>query len=180
MGRVFPLIADAALVAEDPAVYTECQVCGTRGVPVYAAQGYLTRGDGSADPSRDVYAACEACLKGGLVAHLHEYRTDPLIERFAADPAGQRALLRTTPRIPFQCSGDDWPLCCGQLAEFAGSPASLVELIQVQAAGSYWDLGKKRRADYDARRDGPPESWREVSLFRCLKCQRLYWVFQPS
>ena len=179
MGATFELIADSALQAEDPHDYPECHVCGTAGVPVYPCQGSLIGEGGPLDPSQDVYVACEACLKQGRVAHLGERRTDALIGRYAADPAAAKALLRRTPRIPFQMQGTDWPLCCGELAEFVGSPSSEEALIEAQAQGAFWNLGPAS-TDYDAREDGPPESLREVSLFRCRACETLFWVFQPS
>ncbi len=180
MGSIFPLIADDALQAEDAEYYTECQVCSTPRVPVYQCQGYLMRPDGTADESQDCYVACEGCLKQGRIVHIDEYRTDPLIERLAANTEAEKSLLRRTPRIPLQMQGSDWPLCCGKLAEFVGSPSSLQELVKMQADGRPWDLGPVTTPYYDARQDGPPESFREVSLFRCVMCGRLYWTFQPT
>jgi hypothetical protein len=180
MGTIFRLIADDALQPEDPSYYTECQVCERPRVPVYPCQGYLARPDGTADKSQDVYVACEECLKHEHIVHLSEYRTDPLIERFANDPKAEKSLLRKTPRIPFQMHGDDWPLCCGTLTEFAGSPSSLDQLISIQAKASPWELGPVAPPYYDARKDGPPESFREVSVFRCFVCGRRYWTFQYS
>lgn len=178
MGTIFPLIADDVLRAEDAGYYTECQVCSTPCVPVYPCQGYLARLDGTADKSQDRCIAC--CLKQGPIVHIDEYTTDPLIERFAANPGVEKSLLRRTPRIPLQQQGSDWPLCCGKLAEFVGSPSSLEELVKMQADGTPWELGPVTTPYYDARQDGPPESFREVSLFRCVMCGCLYWTFQPT
>jgi hypothetical protein len=180
MGTIFRLIADEALQPEDADYYTECQVCSKPAVPVYPCQGYLVRTDGTADKVRDVYAACADCLKEGRVSHIDEYRTDPLIERFAENPEAEKRSLRMTPRIPVQMQGGDWPLCCGTLTEFVGSPASLEELIRVQESGTPWDLGPVTLLYYDARQDGPPESFREVSVFRCFVCGRKHWTFQPT
>jgi hypothetical protein len=179
MGTIFRLIADEALEPADPGYYTECQVCGRPRIPVYPCQGYLARQDGTADQSYDLYVACEDCLKQGRVVHIDEYRTDPLIDQFAQDPEAEKRFLRATPRIPLQFHGTDWPVCCGTLTEFAGSPTSLEELVRVQSVGTSWDLGPAD-LNYDARRDGPPESWRDVAVFRCIACGRQYWTFQPT
>lgn len=180
MGTIFPLIADDALQAASDEYYTECQVCSTPGVPVYPCQGNLACLDGTADASQDVYVACQQCLQAGRVVHIDEYRTDPIVEQFAKNPEVEKTLLRRTPRIPFQINGTDWPLCCGKLAEFVASPSSLEELVEMQARGVPWDLGPVAPPWYDARQDGPPESLREVSLFRCVVCGCLYWTFQYS
>lgn len=180
MGVCFPLIADDALRSEDADYYTECQVCSTPRVSVYSCHGYLARPDGTPDKSQDRYVACEACLKLGRICHIDEYRTDPLIERFASDAGTEKALLRKTPRIPFQMQGTDWPLCCGKLTEFVGSPSSFEELVKMQAGGTPWDLGPVSTPYYDAIQDGTPESLKEVSNFRCSMCGGLYWTFQPS
>jgi hypothetical protein len=179
MGTIFRLIADGALQPADPDYYTECQVCGRPRVPVYPCQGYLARQDGTAEESNDVYVACEDCLKQRRVVHIDEYRTDPLIERFAQDPEAEKRLLRATPRIPLHMQGNDWPLCCGTLTEFTGSPQSLEELIRAQNTCTSWDRGPTD-FNYDARQDGPPESFREVAVFRCFACGRQYWTFQPT
>jgi hypothetical protein len=147
---------------------------------VYPCQGYLARTDGTADEGQDVYVACESCLKQGRVVHIDEYRTNPLIEQFAENSEAEKRLLRTTPRIPLHMQGADWPLCCGTLTEFVGVPSSMEELILVQERGAPWDLGPVNSLYYDARKDGPPESFREVSVFRCFLCGRQYWTFQPT
>lgn len=180
MGGIFRLISDDALEVEDARYYTECQVCRKLEVPLYRCQGYLAREDGTPDPFQDVYVACEDCLRHGRVVHIDEYRTDPLIERFARDPQTEKQSLRMTPRIPLQTQGTDWPLCCGVLTEFVGSPCSVEDLFRVQDDGTPWDLGPVESPYYDVRRDGPPESLREVSCFRCFVCGRLHWTFQPT
>ena len=180
MGTVFRLIADEVLEPADAGYYTECQACGKPQVPVYLCQGYMACPDGSADKARDVYAACEKCLKQGCIVNIDEYRMDPLIERYAEDPEAEKRSLRMTPRIPLHMQGGDWPLCCGTLTEFVGSPSSLEELVHVQEAGTPWDLGPDNLMQYDARRDGPPESFREVSVFQCFVCDRQHWTFQPT
>jgi hypothetical protein len=180
MGTVFRLIADNALQPEDADHYTECQVCRKPGVPVYQCQGHLARPDGTADESQDVYVACENCLKQRRIVHLDEYRTDPLIERFADNPEAEKRSLRMTPRVPLHMQGGDWPLCCGTLTEFIGSPACLEELVSVQQSGMPWDLGPVNGLGYDAAQDGLPESFREVSVFRCFVCGCQHWTFQPT
>jgi hypothetical protein len=92
----------------------------------------------------------------------------------------EKARLRATPRIPLQMQGTDWPLCCGRLTEFIGSPLNLEELILVQADGVFWDRRPDSSLIYDARIDGPPESFDEVSVFHCLICGKKYWIFQPT
>jgi hypothetical protein len=80
--------------------------------------------------------------------------------------------------MPMQ--GTDWPLCCGRLTEYVGSPLNLEELIRVQADVVSWDSGPESSMSYDARNDGPPESFEEVAVFRCLVCEEQYWTFQPT
>ncbi|HEY2883529.1 MAG TPA: hypothetical protein VGJ15_13875, partial [Pirellulales bacterium] len=180
MGTVFPLIADNALQPADAKYYLECQVCRDRNVPVYPCQGRVCQQDGSAELRCEVYVACEHCLKQGRIIHIGERRTDPVIEKFAKDPVAEKARLRATPRIPLQMQGTDWPLCCGRLTEFIGSPLNLEELILVQADGVFWDRRPDSSLIYDARIDGPPESFDEVSVFHCLICGKKYWIFQPT
>lgn len=180
MGTIFPLIEDSALRAEDADYYTECQVCSKRAVSVYPCQGYLVAANGEPDKIEDRYVACAPCLKLGRVAHIDEHDTDPVLDAHAKRPAEAKMQLRSTPRVPCFVQGTDWPLCCGELTIFIGSPNTLQELIAAQTEGSEWRRGEVRQSkhSYQAAIYGPPESLRNVSLFRCERCNRLLWVFQ--
>src|SRR5437868_886225 len=110
MGKLFRYIADAALVAEDPAAYPQCHVCERTGVPVFPASGDATLPDGSEVDG--IYVACSDCLRAGKVKHISEWYSDEVIHRyvegfFAGSPTEVRqqhehqlrAALRQTPRV---------------------------------------------------------------------------------
>lgn len=213
MGRVFPYIADRALVpASEETYHGTCQYCGTTGVDVYEAHGYLlpptqavrqtgrgrpvSRGERS-QPSADGesrYAACKACLLAGRVAHIGEWSTDEVIAGYVTEylkgrpaverrklEASLRGALRRTPRVPLFLQYDDWPLCCGDLTEFTGSPKNWPAMRRLRKAGRYWERGVS--SFYDGfggteRIRCCTESPREVSRFRCLACGTIYWTFQ--
>jgi uncharacterized protein CbrC (UPF0167 family) len=188
MGKVFRYIADAALKSEKGYQRT-CQVCEARGVDVFNAHGNVLLPTGK--EGEDCYVACAACLRGGRVIHIGEWETDKLIKAYVRkylpkSPAVKRkkleetlrAALRRTPRVPSFAQGDDWPMCCGDLTEFTGSPRSLRELIRLSRSAVYWEQRARDDHDYDFEEDGQPESWSDVSVFRCLHCDKRYWVFQ--
>ena len=90
------------------------------------------------------------------------------------------ALIRKyqkTPDIPLFIQYHDWPLCCKDITEFIGYPASEEELYTIGEHCIYWEKqisGKK----IDFRKIGNPESFKEVSKFQCLHCRGLYFTFQ--
>lgn len=188
MGSVFRYIADSALTPEDASYYTKCHVCDKPQVPVFSAQGEVVREDGTVDDL--IAVACEPCLKTGKIIHISEWKTDLVIRaylrRYFTDkgPAfierrSQELFLalRKTPRVPMFMKGDDWPLCCGDLTEFKGSPKDVNELPNVDGPMIYWSEGVKEPVA-DFKSDGPPESLYEVSFFECLSCDKRYWIFQ--
>ena len=181
MGKVFELIADSALVAEDAAQYTECHVCSRPGVPVYPAQGELIRPDGTVDETYDIYVACEECLKAGRVRHVDEWATDPVIEQFARDTEREKALLRATPRCPTYVQPTDWPLCCGALTEYTGEP-SVEQARALDRSGQFWHHGPQR-FEVPAAELVPSENLPVlggVSSFRCRNCAKQYWICSYS
>jgi uncharacterized protein CbrC (UPF0167 family) len=177
MGSIFPLIADDALRVEDAEYYIQCHVCSTEGVPLYHADGCVIDDSGEADEDNEVYAVCERCIKAGRVEHASEYVTDEVLEKHAENPDTAKALLRATPRIPLFLQDDDWAICCGQLAEFVGIPTSLDDLIELEETAQPWNHGPTSY-QRDFANTGPPESFREISVFCCVKCQKRLYVDQ--
>lgn len=177
MGSNFPLIADDALRFEDAEYFKQCQVCSAEGVPQYYADRCIIDDSGEADEDNEVYAVCEPCIKAGRVEHSGEYITDEVLKKHAANPVAAKALLRATPRIPLFLQGDDWAICCGELAEFVGNPTSLDELIELERTAQPWEQSPTSY-QRDFANTGPPESFREISIFRCVKCQKRLYVDQ--
>jgi hypothetical protein len=188
MGTVFRYIADKALKPLTGLRRT-CQVCDRRSVDVYWAVGHIVLPGGA--EGEECAAACTDCLRGGRVAHISEWATDATIRAYArrhlrGRPADERQrleatlrdALRRTPMAPMFLQADDWPMCCGDLTEFTGSPRNLRALIQLTESAVYWEKRAWRNHDIDFEEDGPPESWTDVSEFRCLHCPKRYWVFQ--
>jgi hypothetical protein len=56
--------------------------------------------------------------------------------------------------------------------------ACLRELIRLSESDVYWQRQAMRHHRINFEADGRPESWSDVSLFRCLHCSKNYWVFQ--
>lgn len=171
MGTTFEFVADVALVACDG---DECHHCGRNNVPLYDYFGSIIDPELSADPQLanvepDVSWLCADCINGGNVQRSDAYSVEDIVRSYAADPVAAMRDFNKLPNIPLFLQNFDWPLCCGNWAEFIGSPASLTELITVQDTYSYWQNGPA-----DARRDfatqGPPEYLPEISLFCCKKC----------
>ena len=175
MGKIFKLIADEALHAEDASFYTKCQACNEAGVPVYTCHGKLID-----IPNSDVYAACCDCLNQRRIKHIDECFMDKLIDEYSDNPEEEKNTLRMTPRIPMHMQGTDWPLCCGKLTEFTGSPKDIKELIEIQKRSIFWERKPNPQEGCLAEEDGSPEVFDEVSEFRCFNCAKHYWVFQPT
>ena len=183
MGQVFRHVADVAL---QPSELGTCQLCGRVDVPSYDYQGEIIHPDAAADPqlARDepeVCCLCADCLHSGHVRRDDDAAAQLTVAQAAtasADPDATRQALwhgfHQLPDAPLFLQGFDWPICCGDWCEFTGSPHSLAELLAAQRSHGYWQIGLGQAAR-DFAQGGPPESLREVSLFRCLGCgQGLY------
>lgn len=85
--------------------------------------------------------------------------------------------LRRTPQIPLMMQCDDWVVCCNDLCEFLGSPADMEALLELTDSATYWESGLGH-SGRDFRCDGPPESFSEISEFRCFHCHSRYWIDQ--
>ncbi len=85
--------------------------------------------------------------------------------------------LRITPQIPLMMQRDDWVVCCDEICEFIGIPNNYEELVNYTESAKYWNRGKDEFAR-NFRKDGHPESLREISKFECMKCHKKYWIDQ--
>ena len=180
MGTTFKYISDDALREEDRSYFTECQACGEKGVAVYKAQGFLLKADGTFDdehPESEVYVACADCILGEKIARFGEWETDDFLRDNFENWVQLRRALRCTPQIPLMMQRDDWVICCGELCEFVGVPRDMEDLIGLTADATYWNRGSSAFAR-DFHDSGPPESFREISKFQCLHCNRMYWTDQ--
>src|SRR5262245_32328251 len=152
MGSIFPYVADEALRAYNPAVYANCQVCEKAGGRVFTAQGTALLPDGR---YRDVYVACAECLRAGRIKQVDESTTDALIAAYVqrylkdATPDTLRRLeselkdrLRRTPHDAPQAQRTDWPLCCGDLTEYTGSPQKRTEWEALTRTAFGWRRGE--------------------------------------
>ena len=189
MGTIFRYIADKALKPAAAVYKRTCQVCSRKGIDVYAAQGAVALPDGS--EGDEVAVACADCLRAGRVEKTCAFEVDEVIRRYL-DALHRRdrshlyrlrrlvelaAAYRQTPNSPRFLQRQDWPLCCGDLTEFTGSPRNKKELVALTRSGVYWEgQVKKNRVDFEET--GPPGSYSEVSIFRCLACKQVYWTWQ--
>lgn len=180
MGSTFKYISDAALREEDRSYFTECQACGKKGVPVFKANGFLLKADGTYDdddPDAEVYVACSDCILNGRIARFGEWEMDDFLNDNYENWQELRHALRRTPQIPLMMQRDDWVICCGDLCEFIGVPQDVKDLIRFTSTATFWDRGSSDFAR-NFQNDGPPESLREISEFQCLHCRRMYWTDQ--
>jgi hypothetical protein len=191
MGTVFRYIADEALRPAEAAFKRTCQVCGQKGVDVYRADGNVGLPDGRVAGGVGVAVACADCLRGGRVEKTCAFDVDEVIHRYLEKLYRRdrtclfilrrlvelAAAYRQTPDGPLFLQHNDWPLCCGDLTEFTGSPKNKKELVRLTKTGVYWE-GQVKKSRVDFEETGPPESYTEVSIFRCLACQKVYWTWQ--
>ncbi len=84
------------------------------------------------------------------------------------------ASVHLIPSIPTFQQRWEWPICCDDWCEFVGCPKSFDELLSVTKSHIVWPAGFQR----DFAADGPPEGLYEISLFRCLSCEKRYFVDQ--
>jgi hypothetical protein len=209
MGSIFPAIADEALTPMDPDSYPQCHVCARGELTVFTSHGTVTRADGSRD---DVYVACADCLRAGKVEQIDEWSTDPVITEYAkrcagaANEAAARALetrlkdkLRRTPHLAPQAQRTDWPLCCGDITEYTGSPEKRAEWELLTRSAFGWRRGEVLQPA-PSEEDEPDEEWPDwhpwlegfiprdngdglpslggFATFRCIACGRCFWTFQ--
>jgi hypothetical protein len=179
MGTTFRYIADAALRGMDEG---ECHHCGRTVSPLFYYSGVIVDPNLSSDPdlAREeprVDEACGPCILSGNLrkdAYIVGIATRQL-RQFGADVPSMLEGLHRTPEVPLFLQGFDWPVCCGEWCEFTGTPQSYEESVQVPPTRTLWRYGP---ATWDYGFDLEPESLREVSLFRCLRCPNLYFVWQ--
>jgi hypothetical protein len=180
---------DSALKPAEAVFKRTCQVCARKGVDVYRADGHIAHPDGR--EGEGVAVACADCLRGGRVEKTCSFEVDEVIRQYL-DKFHRRdrthlfrlrrlvelaAAYRQTPDGPLFLQNQDWPLCCGDLTEFTGSPKNKKELVRLTKSGIYWEgQVKKNRVDFEE--SGPPEFYGEVSIFQCLACQKVYWTWQ--
>ncbi|WP_313253272.1 hypothetical protein [Stenotrophomonas sp.] len=180
MGVIFKFIADDALRASGAG---PCHLCERAGVPVYDYTGEIINPDLAADPALareepKISWLCADCINGGNVRRTDTWAVADTVRRFAADPVAVWHDFNTLPGIPLFLQGKfDWPLCCGAWVEFTGCPSDLPGLLAIQASHQYWEGGPSAMPrGFKAK--GRPESFREVSLFRCGSCVQGYYTDQ--
>lgn len=188
MGSVFRYIADHALTSADEFFEGICQVCNKKEVEVFEVSGTIALEDGKL--GEDVYAACGDCIRGGRIEKTGADVIDAQVRKYLKGIYKDRTPIylmrrslelsvayRQTPDSPLFVQNPDWPLCCGDLTEFTGSPASETELIRLTRDGTYWQE-RVETNNVNFEKTGPPECLREVSRFECLNCHKCYWTWQ--
>ena len=86
--------------------------------------------------------------------------------------------FRRTPTFPLFLQGEDWPFCCGDFAEFQGTPKTYEESIRIGREWALWDRKFTTYEDLFGDMTLEPESLREVSLFRCPRCEKEIYTWQ--
>jgi hypothetical protein len=193
MGTVFRFIADSALVPEDPNnPGRACDVCGVNH-PAYPVFGKARVKQSRKEQAVD--AACESCLKAGRVAQVKGPEAEEALRRYlrqyhkrakkAVIDARTAALLNDLTTMPCHLppfrQRFDWPCCCGELTEYQGCPAKDTRLMEVPdclhwEGGAADDVGGINFTGWAEETDVP----HDTGVFRCLSCQRQYFVFQPT
>jgi hypothetical protein len=193
MGTVFRFIADKALVPENPDnPKRKCDVCGQND-PAYRVFGKALVQRSKKQVSVD--AACESCLKSGQVAQVkrseveetirdylkrfHKGKKKPFID--SRTDAMLKDLTTMPCYLPPFHQRLDWPCCCGELTEYQGRPVDDQSLMVVPdclhwESGSVEDVGGINFQGWGEATDVPADT----GVFRCLSCNRLYFVFQPT
>jgi hypothetical protein len=124
MGSIFRYVADDSLEAhrsDDP-----CPLCGARG----NVHSFFATPDGGA-----ITEACVQCISTLPLEQIFRWQSErramdhlrvmfPQMEKpqLEARHAAICRELRRTPRVPPFCQDDEWPLCCGEFAEYVGRP----------------------------------------------------------
>jgi len=179
MGSIFELIADKALIVDEQT--DECDVCSKSGVPCYPCRAMIVRADGTADMAQTVDAVCEACFKAGRVAHYGDFDLNLEIDDHATDPEAAKKLLRQTPRCQKFVQTAQWPLCCGHLTEYTGTP-SVAEARELDRGGHFWNGKVTAPPGSAAAIITAAERLQDsaMSAYRCQRCSKRYWIFQSS
>jgi len=187
MGQIFELIADSALTPLDD-YYTECHVCDSTGIGLYAYQGRHYLADGTVDD--DIYAVCASCILTEKLAHSCDFEyiktIDQYISRQELSDSQKSALsialiakYQHTPGIPLFMQYEDRPLCCNDITEFTGHPTDREMLYHKTENSIYWEkMIRAKPAIYNFRNSGSPENFRDVALFKCRHCKEQYFTFQ--
>lgn len=180
MGSVLTYVADNALRRIEGGV---CHLCEFRQEAVYPYYGEiidpeLARNPELARQEPEVSELCAGCINGGNVKRTDAWTVSEVVSRFSSEPARAWLGFNKLPNIPLFIQGVfDWPMCCGDWCEFVGSPSSLVELQAAQRSRQYWAKGPSAEPR-DFVKDGPPESFQEVSMFACKHCASGYYTDQ--
>lgn len=188
MGKLFRYIADEAIKPPDRRPKRDCHACEKEGTDVYDIQGNVAKRNGT--EGAEVYSACVRCIQTGRVEPATAFEVDEVIRKYLATHYKDRTHLfrlqrllelatayRRTPNVPLFLQHQDWPLCCGDLTEFTGSPKTKKELVKLSTTATYWQ-GEVMKCFVNFEETGAPESLREVSRFRCLTCPKVYWTWQ--
>ena len=129
MGTVFKYVSDEALASRR--VEYPCPVCGTN-ENVYPIDAKVTV-PGKEQPVA-IGEACLNCIRRMPLEEISEWETEQVVadhlrSSFPDLPGEElehrrEAIcreLRGTPRIPLFWQVDEWPFCCGDLAECVGT-----------------------------------------------------------
>ncbi len=171
MGSVFRQVADVAMY---PCGGEQCHHCERTGVPVYRYWGEILDPALAHDP---VLAAEEPEVHNVRKSNYRVGLVTPTVARFAADRERAMVEYHQLPDIPLFLQREDWPMCCGEWCEFVGVPGSYEESSGVPASHSYWERGPAAWRFTDQLL---PESLREVSLFRCVRCNQPWFTWQMT
>jgi uncharacterized protein CbrC (UPF0167 family) len=181
LGVTFRHISDDALVPSD---LGECQCCERTDAPSFDYVGEIPNPSLAANPELassepEIHAACAKCINSGLVQKT-EYELSTVsnqIGAISADNSNAIEQYHRIPNIPLMMQRQDWPTCCNEWCEFTGNPLDIAQSIGVPAIYQYWD-GQPKEPHWDFELQ--PESLREVCLFRCLACGKLFFIWQPT
>jgi hypothetical protein len=190
MGEVFRYVSDGAFAAHRHAGLP-CGICEREG-DVFYIHAHVVEADGSESP---ISEACVDCIRRLDPAHVTpwwetEKRLPAQLRATPGAGGDERAVreraaaitaeLRRTPALPRFIQRDDWPFCCGDLAEYTGEP-SRADAAALDREGQYWDRGPAPPPPDPAAAlvpSGKLQVLGGVSAFRCPRCGKGYWTFQ--